>query len=267
MLPVYLIANGRSYTDDGTLDRDRVYSHLEVSSTVLGSAAPTPEDFRAAYQRLLASGADKVLGIFVAARMSSLFSNAILGAEGFPEGTVRVVDSSQISMGLGWQAVMAAEALQQGRSVEEAAALVESVRDRSLVFGVVDSLEHLRRGGRVSLAAAWVGSLLRVKPILVFEGGRVRVAERVRSMWRAVDHVVRRVSELGPLERLAIIHSRADKAAIRRLESSLASATALSGIPVIEVGPVFASHVGPGGLGVALVHDGHVDTAALGDGE
>lgn len=156
-------------------------------------------------------------------------------------------------MGVGWLAIAAAEAAAQTTSIEEVCALVREMRSRTLVLGVLDSLKHLRYGGRVGWAAAQVVDFLQIKPIISFENSNAHFVGRVRTYRKALHQLIRRVQDEAPLERLAIIHSRVGREVLADLKEALQPYVTLYPIQIVEVGPIFGTHVGPRGIGVALV--------------
>lgn len=253
VLPVYLILNGQSYRDDGALDRDWFYAQLATLQEKPTTAAPAPMEFGNAYKALAAEGVREIIAVFTASQVSSIFDHASLAARQVGEVQVWTVDSRQISMGIGWQVVAAAESVERGTPISETVLQLERMRERTCVYGVLDSLDYLRRSGRVSLAGARMGDLLKIKPLIRFAGGEAAIIGRVRTQARALDRLVTLVREAAPLERLAIIHSRAVPEAIGYLQQALSPMAPDLPIPTMEVGTVFATHIGPGGLGVALV--------------
>ncbi|MFP4346008.1 MAG: DegV family protein [Anaerolineales bacterium] len=252
-VPVYLNVDGRSYRDDGTLSHAWFYRQLIAGTPLMQTAAPAIGEFASCYRELVEEGAQEILGLFVASSLSSLAGHGRQAAEAFSAARVRVVESRQVSMGIGWQVIAAAEALAAGASMEDVVALVESLRERTYVFGVLDSLDHLLRSGRVNWTQARVAKVLRIKPVIAFYGGEAHLLGQVRTRRRALKWLFRRVEEAAPLERLALLHSHLDVAALEEVRILLEPLAPPAGMLTVEVGPVFGTHIGPGGVGVALV--------------
>lgn len=252
MVPIYLVVGEQSYRDDGTLDRQWFYDRL-TERPLPKTAAPPPQEFLDAYHRLVDEGAEYILGLFAASSVSSIYDHARIAARQLTDVPVKVVDTGQVTMGLGWMAVLAAETAAAGAAPEEVRALILELRHRTRVLGVLDDMDHLRHSGRVGWAKAFVADLLQVKPLVSFEQGAADLIGRVRTHVRARRRLVDRVSWAAPLERLAILHSRVDAAVLSRFQDALAPYAPERPIPVVEVGSVFAAHVGPGCLGVAYV--------------
>ena len=247
-----LVHFGRETFREGLdLSHAEFYRRLEMGPGLPTTSAPGPGVFAAFYGQLAAE-TDQIVSIHLSSKLSAVYSVARLGAEGFERTEIAVVDSGSVSMGLGWLAVMAAQAARAGRSLEEIVSLVEATRSRVRVFALLDTLEYLRRGGRLGRLAAALGALLDVKPIISVEEGDVLPVGRVRSRRKAVDRLVSLVEELGSLTQLAVLHSRACQAA-EALADRLAVFFPRDRMVIAEVGTVIGTHIGPNGLGVACV--------------
>ena len=260
VVPIYVILGGKSYLADAALDSAWFYREWERHDQRSQTAAPPPEEFLAAYRELGAAGATDIIGLFLASPLSSIVQHARQAAESLREDEARVhiVETGQVSMGVGWMAIAAAEAIAQGATLSEVLTLLEDMRGRTYVRGVLASLDHLRRGGRVGWAAAQVAGWLRIKPIISYAQSEAKLAGHVRTYHRALERLTNFVATIAPIERLAIIHSRAPQEALDQLQGDLA---ALIDVPLltVEVGPIFGTHVGPKGIGVAVVQAEHVE--------
>ncbi|HOU13192.1 MAG TPA: DegV family protein [Anaerolineae bacterium] len=253
VVPIHLIMGKQSYLVDGFGDHGWFYRELLQSSVMPTTAAPSPEKFLRMYRELVAEGAEDIIGLFAAANVSSLYDHALLAAQELSGARVSVLDTGQISMGIGWLALIAAEAAARGDSMAEIETLVKAARARTQVFGLLDSLEYLRRSGRVGWATTQVVTLLQIKPMISFADGEARLIGRVRTHQRALQQMVDLVKGLTPLEKLAVLHAHTEPAAVMRLQEALAPYAPEQPPLVVEVGPIFGAHVGPGALGVALV--------------
>ncbi len=264
VVPIYVILGGEGYLADASLDRAWFYREWERLDGRSQTAAPPPEEFLAAYRELIAEGATDIIGLFLAAPLSSIVRHANLAAEALDESVARVhiVETGQVSMGVGWMAVAAAEAIAQGATLSEVLTLLEDMRARTHVLGVLASLDHLRRGGRVGWAAARVAGWLRIKPFISYAQGEARLAGYVRTYRRALERLTHFVAIIAPVERLAIIHSRAPQEALDQLQHDLAALIDVS-VLTVEVGPIFGTHVGPQGIGVAVVQAREVEKAQI----
>jgi DegV family protein with EDD domain len=251
VVPSYVVFGSESYRDGVELTKPQFYEKLLTAQAVPVTAAPSPQVYEEAYRRL-ASEADEIISIHLASRYSSLYSSATIGASSISEATVAVVDSEQVTMGYGWMVVAAAEAAQQGATLEQILALVEGMKPRSRVLAVLDTLEFLYRGGRVAWAQAMLGTLLRIKPIVEVRLGEILLAERARTLERSLGRLLDRIQALGPLERAIVLHANAPDLAQRiadQLQSIDPHWDQLTG----HAGVTIASHTGPGAVGIACV--------------
>lgn len=253
VMPIYLTVGDKTYREDDTLDRTWFYRELSRRNGDLTTAAPPPQEFLSAYTKLAAEGADVVIGVFTAASVSSIYNHAQVAASECSKARVHVVDSRQVSMGTGWLVIHAAELLERDVSVDDVVQALYETRQRTLVLGVLNSLEYLQRSGRIGPVTRHMADMMRIKPLVAFEGGAANLLSRVRTYRRAIERLVSLVNERGPFARLALLHSRARKEVITRLYESLSALVGRNLLPVIDVGAVFATHIGPGGVGVAVV--------------
>jgi DegV family protein with EDD domain len=222
------------------------------------TSRPTPAEFAACYRAAFDAGADEVVSVHLSRELSGTWDAARLAAEEVGADRVRVVDSRATALGLGFAVLGAADAAQAGAPGADVAAAAEDVAARCHVFFSVDTLDRLRRGGRIGTAAALVGTALAVKPLLHMAQGRIVPLEKVRTSARAAQRLVElaaRAAGDGPVE-LAVHHlaaaPRAEELAVR-LRERLPQVTRLL---VSEVGAVIGAHVGPGLLGVVVVPQG-----------
>lgn len=217
------------------------------------TSRPSPERFAHAYKAAAGAGASGIVSVHLSGSMSGTVDAARLAAESAPV-PVRVVDTGTIGMGLGFAALSGAAASLAGASLDEvaAAALERAELSRSLFY--VDTLEHLRRGGRIGAAATLVGSALMVKPLLGIADGRIAPLEKVRTASRAIARMEELAVETAGDRRvdLAVQHLAASakaEALASRLRDRIPN---VEDVYVGEVGPVIGAHVGPGMLGVVV---------------
>lgn len=251
VVPAYVQIGNHSYRDDGIeLNREEFYAQLPNMPAMPTTAVPPAHEFTTAYRSLIGE-ADEVISIVISSDLSGMYNVARLGAEDVPELKVHVVDSGQVSMGLGWVAIAAAEAAAEGLPAQEILALVEETKSRVHVYAILDTLEYLHRSGRVSWARAKAAQILRIKPIIEVALGKVRDLGRVRTRRRAIERLIELTRALGPLERLATLHTCAPETeSVRR---RLADLCPSRDVPTIAATTIIGSHVGPRVLGVAAV--------------
>ena len=221
--------------------------------TPVTTSRPTPHAFLAAYKQLAAAGASGIVSVHLSSDMSATIESAMLAARESPI-PVRVVDSRSIGMGLGFAALSGAQCAAAGGDLDEVASVVAGRASRASVLFYVDTLEYLRRGGRIGAAAALVGSALSVKPLLQLVDGRVEPFEKVRTTSKALarleDHAVERAG--AHVVDLAVQHlANPDRA--QALAARLRERIPLAGHLVVdEIGAVVGAHVGPGTIAVVI---------------
>ncbi|MBN1259635.1 MAG: DegV family protein [Anaerolineae bacterium] len=254
VVPIHLLVDGQSYRgNESSLDRQQFQRSLRRSTSPPQTAAPSYQEFILAYQALAESGVEAIVGLFVASQLSSIFNQARYAAELFQDVPVRILETGQVSMGVGWQVVAISEAVKRGAALPEIEALAHGVKRRTHVVGVLGSLEHLRRSGRVGWAQATVGDLLQIKPVIEFYGGEARLLNRVRTQRRGVTWLIEWVRKVAPVERLALLHTGMEPGTLNPIKAALQMCVANGEVWVVEAGPVFLAHIGPTGIGVAVV--------------
>ncbi len=247
VVPVYVQIEGRSLLDGVELTRDELYGKLPALTTIPTTAAPPAHDFVQAFCRLVGK-ADEVIAILVSATLSS---TARLGSEEVAELRTHLVDSGQLSMGEGWQVIVAAEAAAAGKKASEILDLIHSVQSRIRLVAVLDTLEYLRRSGRVAWARASAARLLNIKPIIEFKRGEAILVGQARSRSKAIERLAEIVRTWGPLERLALLQTSSPdfEAFCERMGTLIDTSQALTS----QVGPAVGVHIGPGALGIAAI--------------
>ncbi|GAB4451962.1 MAG: DegV family protein [Anaerolineales bacterium] len=252
VVPSLLILDGREYADGEGISRSDFYQQLPSLQTPPTTAAPSIGDFAARYDSLLARGCDHILSIHAAAALTTIINSARQAAQDFP-GKITLLDSASLSLGLGFQVLAAAEAAEHG--LEAALQAAASARRRLKVYAALDTLENLKRSGRVPGVLAALGGLLSIKPLIELTEGQVKPAGAVRTTTQAAERLLNLLLQEGELERLAILHSGAEPRARDFLETLMqtASRSAPRDILLVNVTPVIGTHVGANGLGFASV--------------
>lgn len=253
VVPLRVAIDSRPATDGVDITAEDVVRALRAKRTV-ATSRPSPGDFAAAYRAALDAGAERVVSVHLSAELSGTWDSARLAAQEFDYGVVRVVDSRTTSLALGFAAIAAAEAAAAGASAGTVQDVAVAAADRTSCLFYVDTLDYLRRGGRITAAAAVVGTALSVKPLLHVRDGRVVPLEKVRTASRALTRLVALAQQAAGdaevdvgVQHLAAA-ARAEEVA-ERLHTELRS---IRRMITTEVGATVGAHTGPGVVGVAL---------------
>jgi DegV family protein with EDD domain len=250
VIPVHVIFGEESFDDGVTISREEFYRRLKTTKVLPTTSTPSAGEFAEVYQRL----GGEIVSIHVAAKWSSLFSVAQMSAELAPTAQITFYDSGKLAMGLGWQVILAARAARQGKSVADILQVLQDAKHRVHLFAALDTLEFLRRSGRVNAFLARFGQLLSIKPIIDVGDGEVTMVDRVRTRHAAIDRVREMTHELGPLQSLAVLHtSNYETACALADEFALSIPNLREPIIVCEATTAVGTHVGPNGLGIAAV--------------
>ena len=219
------------------------------------TAASSPGDFQAAYQRCFDNGADAVVSIHIAGTLSGTLKSAEVARGMLPDRDIQIVDSTSASMGEGLLAELAVDLAAHGVGAAEIARiLTERAADLNL-YVALDTLEYLKRGGRISGAQAAIGTLLSFKPIITIKDGTVEAAERVRTRAKARERVIELLAA-RPVERLAILYTPPSEPESFRDEVVAAMSGGIdpANVTVQVVGPSVGPHLGPGCLGGVVLY-------------
>lgn len=211
------------------------------------TSSPSPEAFLRAYRAAAEAGAEGVVSVHVSGALSRTLFSARKAAEAAPV-PVEVVDSGSVSLGQGLVALAAAGVAGAGGDVAGVAEAARAAASRLTLAAMLETVEFLKRGGRVGRARAAVADLLRIRPILTLDGGEPVLAARARTRSRAIAEIVEMVA--GPARSAAVLHAHAEEAgAVAERVSAACGVRPL----VAEIGPVTGTHLGPGALGVAVI--------------
>ncbi|MGQ0831065.1 MAG: DegV family protein [Microthrixaceae bacterium] len=249
VVPLSIRFGDEELEDRTELSVEEFYKRLAASPVLPETAAPAPGKFEAAFRRQAAAGADSVVCINLSSGLSATMQsaqNAAVAVEG--DLDVRVVDSTSITSGLGTQVLLAAAAAADGASADDVVELVTGLAARTRVFGALDTLENLKKGGRIGGAQALLGSLLSIKPILDVSTGVVEEAGKARTRRRALETLRHKVVEAGSVEHLCVTHGFAPD--LDQMLDLLAEHTNRDEIQVRHIGPVIGTHGGPRVMGV-----------------
>jgi DegV family protein with EDD domain len=232
-----------------------MYERIPDLARLPTTAAPSSGMFEEAYQRLFARGVSEIVSVHISSKLSGIWNAARLAAETF-SGKVQLFDSEQVSLGLGFQALAAAEAAVRGATSVQILRLLDQLKPRTQVIAMVDRLDNLRRSGRISWLRAELGSLLQIRLVITVAEGTVRKLSEVRTRARGLLSLVEVARSWGVMERLAVLHVGAENEA-RSMFEHLAALPGMKtlfggGAPwLVEATPVLGIHTGQGAVGLA----------------
>ena len=252
VVPTILILDGKEYADGTDISREEFYTRLPSLETMPTTAAPSIGDFTTPYETLFSQGYDHIISIHPANQLTTIVNVARQAAREF-QNKVTCVDSGSLSLGLGFQVIAAAEEAESG--LKPALDAIESTRKRLQVSAALDTMEYLKRSGRVPGAVAALGGLLSIKPMIELIDGQVKAIGAARTTSQADKRILKFLLERGELERLAILHTNAEPRARNLLNEMISRArqSVPRDILFVNVTAVIGTHLGPNGLGFAAV--------------
>jgi len=251
VVPLHINQGDKSFLDGIELTREEFYSRLPDYDPSPTTSTPSPETFRQKYEQLADEGAQSILSIHISESLSATINSARMAAEQFKRIPVTVLDSTQLSLGLGFIVEKAAQLAELGHKTEEIINALHELMKRTYVFASLKTLEYLRRSGRMHFAMARIGEILQIKPLLHMNQGNP-TAHRTRTQSRATERLFEWLKEYAPFERLAVVHAgvQAEAEAMRKRARDFLPD---GDIPIVQITPVLGAHLGIGALGFACV--------------
>lgn len=251
IVPAFVNYGGNSYADDGVeLVREEYYNKLASIRPFPTTSAPPPglaeEVIKTTFDE-----ADHIVIVTASAKLSGIYNAMRLGASSLPQERVTLIDSHTTTLGLGWQVVLGAEVAEKTGDPQQVEQAILKVRAAQHVYAALGTMEFLHRSGRVGWAAAGIGALLQIKPVIGVRDGEVESIARVRTFARAMDELERLTREAAPLDKLAILYV-SDEEGARSLHEQISDIAPADTI-FVRVNPAIGTHIGHTGLGVAPV--------------
>lgn len=266
-VPLQVLFGTRGYRDEVDLSNEQFFYMLTHEKVHPTTSAPAPQDFINVWKPLLDAG-EEIVSLSIPSGLSATFSSAVnakaqMEQERGGEVPITLIDGKWLSMAMGFQALVGARAAQAGGSREDVAKAITGLDDRLTLVFLLDTLEYLKRGGRIGKSQAWLGTMFSVKPILEIAHARVEPLERVRSrkagIARLLDLVQTPPTTNGPRRgegplHVSVLHARAPEAA-QQLENEIRARFNVAELVMAEIGPTIAVHTGPDALGVAFYRE------------
>lgn len=252
VVPLTIRFGADEFVDRDELSGKEFWDRVITGPDMPATAAPSPGAFQQAFLEAHEAGSNGVVCVTLSSGLSATYQSACTAAESVSDRiAVRVVDTQSVTMGEGLLALAAADMASSGAHLDDIANTLEDMKDRTHMYGVVDSLEYLRRGGRIGGAAQLVGSLLSIKPVIHMVEGVVEVESKQRTRSRALAYLANKAIEAGPLERLSATNGAAPD--FDEVLEMLRNAPADHDLVIGDLGPVVGSHAGPGSVGVSFI--------------
>jgi len=257
VVPLSVIFGEEAYKEGVDITPDLFYERLQSAKDLPTTSAPSVGDFLQTYREALKT-TDEIVSIHLSSKLSATYDAACQAAAQLADEGARidVVDSQSISVGLLFLTAAASKAAREGATLDEIRKILDDMTPRLRIYIVLDTLEYVRRGGRIGRARAFLGTLLRVKPVLSIKDGEVHPEERVRTRAHALDRIFQLATSYPSIEQIGVAYStNAEEADAmkRRLEGALEGMK----VQVTRLGPVIGVHGGPGVLGIGVLEGDH----------
>jgi DegV family protein with EDD domain len=255
-VPIIVQFGEETFRTSVDIDDVSLFERVDRENKLPTTSAPSPGAFVEAFQSAFDDGADAIVCICVSSEISATYGAALTAAETFTDRDITVVDSLTLSMAQGFMALAAAEAAQNGASVEEIVALTTDIGPRMHVYAALSTLKYLAMSGRVGKLAAGMADTFNVKPILSVQDGKLDLLEKVRTQKKAVARVLDLVGQSvgdGALERMAIIHVNNPEGARALQQQICAQLTCPDSVIIAEFSAGLSVHAGSGVVGVVIV--------------
>lgn len=254
VVPLTIRFGEEELTDRVELTADEFYRRMAAFDGLPETAAPSPGAFEEAFRTAGADG-DTVVCLTISSALSATMASAQNGARALEgEVDVRVIDSTSITSGLGTQLVLAAEAAAGGAGADEVVAVIEDARPRTRIIGGLDTLENLRKGGRIGGAQAMLGTMLSIKPVIDISTGVVEEAGKVRTRKKQMTFIRDRLAAAGPVERLVVCDGGAPD--VEEFVDVIAEVVPRDSFTRATIGPVIGAHGGPRMIGLTWLSAG-----------
>ena len=252
IVPLSVRFGDTEYIDRTTITATEFWSKCAASATLPETAAPSPGSFEETYRSLAAEGATAIVVVALSSDLSATMQSAELAARAVAPGIdVRIVDSRNASMGLGLTVLACAELAKTGASADEVVARAQSVIPRTRVFAALDTLDNLKKGGRIGGAKAMLATVMSIKPLISVTNGLVEEAGKQRTRSKALAHLVDILrNQEVPIERLAVLNAQcADIDAFLAMVKEVYTGEIIVG----DIGAVIGTHAGQGTIGIVFL--------------
>lgn len=253
VVPLNVHFGEETFLDGVDIHHEEFFERLRAARQLPTTSQPSPGKFMEVYGSLAEAG-DQIVSIHISDKLSGTLNSARQAKEQMEGTSIEIIDARQAALGTGLVAMAAAKAVQQGASYETVLEEANSAVEQVQLFGLLDTLEYLRKGGRIGMVRGFIGTLLKVRPIITVLDGVVQSATSVRSRAYGTQYMVTLAEERAPLKQAAVMHSSTDEEAealAERIRPLVADGQVLQG----RIGPVVGTHAGPGVIGIVIQSD------------
>jgi DegV family protein with EDD domain len=254
VVPLTVFFGDEAYLDGVELDNASFYRKLHASKELPRTSQPSPAAFQEAYTHLIDEGADAILAVHLSSKLSGTYQSACTARDTLPDTVkkipIEIIDSQNISIAMSRSILRAAQEARKGLSLPEIKAHILDELARTRILAVLDTLEYVKRGGRIGGARAFLGNMLSVKPIISLKDGEVIPVEQPRTRSKAYARIAELVQEMGKIEHVSIAESSEGFA--EQLAQVIKTVYA-GELPIYKLGAVLGTHTGPGTAAIAVV--------------
>ncbi len=251
IVPLSIRFDEHEYVDRVELSIEEFWTKAGASSDLPATAAPSPGAFEAAFKKAASQGHSGIICINLSSKLSATYQAAVSAAKAVEgEIEVRVVDSETVTVALGSICIEASERARAGASLDEVEQAVRGLCRRMRLLGTLDTLENLRKGGRIGAAGAFFASILSVKPVITIEQGEVKPIAKTRTRTKAMAQLAQLVIDQGPLDHVGVAHAQAPD--VQEFVELLSPVVSPSDVLITEIGPTIGTHGGPRLLAVSF---------------
>lgn len=254
VVPLKVHIDGKTYHEGVDLTQEEFFRRLRTATPLPTTSQPTPLEFEKVYSSLLSQSENQeIISLHISSELSGTYNSAYHGAMNVGEGRISVMDTRTVSAGLCLLVLAAVQLVETGQSRSEIMKKLDFLtKEMQLVF-TLDTLEYLRRGGRIGNAQAFIGGLLRIKPTIILEDGRLQAGKRARSRRKAIDLLLAKPQESFGNKPVWVAIAEAMASDMEVLESLIHQKLNVQKLVHCQIGPVVATHTGPNTLGLAVI--------------
>ena len=250
VVPLTVIFGTEQFLDGIELSNAEFFKKLETDPNHPSTSQPSPEAFVKTYEKLLKKGYE-ILSVHVSAKLSGTINSAEQAIKTIDTNKIKIIDTGSASMAQGLVAMSAARAAKNAKSLDELADIAESTAKKTTVFVAMDTMEFLKRGGRIGKARAMLGSILNIKPIITTNDGEIVPHSRARTIKKAISSMINDMGEKDQIIEVAVLHSTTPDLA-KDVMTQINAQNLNNAGTITEIGPVVGTHAGPGCLAIAF---------------